>query len=155
MPRFAESLYTLCISLWVGGTLTIGYLVVPILFHQINDRALAGQVAGELFAVMSWSGIACGFYTLVFLGIRERFGILTSRVFWIVLAMLTLVLAGHFGVQPILAQLKQDALPHLVMESALRDRFAVWHGVSSTLFLIQSILGVLLVMWQRHEQPAP
>jgi hypothetical protein len=39
-------------------------------------------------------------------------------VFWIVLLMLALTATGHFGVQPILAQLKADALPRQVMESA-------------------------------------
>jgi len=71
-------------------------------------------------------------------------------VFWIVLIMLGLTLAGHFGIQPILAQLKADALPRQVMESALRDRFATWHGVSSILYLLQSLLGVALVVQQER-----
>jgi hypothetical protein len=31
------------------------------------------------------------------------------------------------------------------MESVFRDRFAAWHGVASVLYLIQSVLGILLV----------
>jgi hypothetical protein len=31
------------------------------------------------------------------------------------------------------------------MESVLRNRFATWHGVSSILYLVQSLLGLLLV----------
>ena len=57
---------------------------------------------------------------------------------------IALAAAGHFGVQPILAQLKADALPRQVMESALRDRFATWHGVSSALYLVQTLLGIAL-----------
>ncbi|HNN85277.1 MAG TPA: DUF4149 domain-containing protein, partial [Accumulibacter sp.] len=38
-----------------------------------------------------------------------------------------------------------DALPREVMESVLRNRFATWHGVSSILYLVQSVLGLLLV----------
>jgi hypothetical protein len=34
------------------------------------------------------------------------------------------------------------------MESALRDRFVAWHGVSSVVYLIQSLLGLLLVILQ-------
>jgi hypothetical protein len=52
--------------------------------------------------------------------------------------MLLLTVAGQFGVQPILAQLKADSLPREVMESALRDRFMVWHGVSSVVYLIRA-----------------
>jgi hypothetical protein len=29
----------------------------------------------------------------------------------------------------------------------LRDRFATWHGVSSILYLVQSVLGLWLVVW--------
>jgi hypothetical protein len=32
------------------------------------------------------------------------------------------------------------------MESVLRDRFAAWHGVSSVLYIIQSLLGAALVV---------
>ena len=59
--------------------------------------------------------------------------------------MLALTLAGEFGVQPILASLKDQALPASVMESVFRDRFAAWHGVASVLYLIQSVLGMVLV----------
>ena len=64
------------------------------------------------------------------------------------LLMLLLTVAGYFGVQPILAQLKADSFPREVMESALRDRFAAWHGVSSVVYLVQSLLGLILVAVQ-------
>ena len=64
--------------------------------------------------------------------------------------MLALTVAGHFGVQPILTQLQADALPRRVMESALRDRFTTWHGVSSALYLLQSLLGIALVILQER-----
>jgi hypothetical protein len=59
--------------------------------------------------------------------------------------MLLLTLVSLFGIQPLLAQIKADALPREVMESVLRNRFATWHGVSSILYLVQSLLGLLLV----------
>jgi hypothetical protein len=65
--------------------------------------------------------------------------------FWIIALMLVLVVAGQFYVQPILESLKTQALPQQVMESIFRDRFRVWHGVSSILYLIVSLLGALLV----------
>jgi hypothetical protein len=66
--------------------------------------------------------------------------------------MLGLTLAGEFGVQPILAGLRNQALPKEVMESVFRDRFAAWHGVVSVLYLIVSGLGVLLV-WLQGRGP--
>jgi len=60
--------------------------------------------------------------------------------------MLALVLVGAFGVQPVMEGLRAQALPKEVMESVLRDRFMTWHGVSSALYVIQSLLGLALVV---------
>jgi hypothetical protein len=57
-----------------------------------------------------------------------------------------LVAVGQFGLQPLMVQLKADAWPRDVMESVLRDRFVAWHGVSSILYLLQSVLGLWLVL---------
>jgi hypothetical protein len=49
-------------------------------------------------------------------------------------------------VQPVMAALKELALPKQVMESVFRDRFAAWHGVSSGLYVIQSLFDVALAI---------
>lgn len=148
MHRFAEHLYSVFISLWVGALWAIGYLAAPTLFRVLGDRALAGRVAGEMFTYVGWLGIVVAAYLLVFVALRKNGAAFRSSVFWLVFLMLLLTVAGQFGVQPILAQLKADSLPREVMESALRDRFMVWHGVSSVVYLIQSVLGILLVILQ-------
>jgi hypothetical protein len=61
--------------------------------------------------------------------------------------MVLMTVVSHFGIQPLMVQLKADALPREVMESVLRDRFATWHGISSILYLAQSLLGLWLVVW--------
>ena len=71
---------------------------------------------------------------------------LKQGFFWVTLAMLVLVLAGEFGVQTVMESLRAQALPKEVMESVLRDRFMTWHGVSSVLYVIQSLLGLVLVV---------
>jgi len=148
MSRLADALYHLAITLWVGALFAIGYLAAPTLFAQLADRTLAGSLAGEMFRWVAWLGLACAAYLLLFLMARRGFGVLKSSVFWLVLVMLGLTVAGYFGIAPILAQLKADALPRQVMESALRDRFATWHGISSGLYLIESLLGAVLVVIQ-------
>jgi len=148
MHRFAEHLYSIFITLWVGALWAIGYLAAPTLFRVLDDRALAGRVAGEMFAYLGWLGMAFAAYLLVFLALRKNGAAFKSSVFWLILLMLLLTVAGQFGIQPILAQLKVDSLPRDVMESALRDRFVAWHGVSSVVYLIQSLLGLLLVILQ-------
>jgi MFS family permease len=150
MRGFFSALYNVAVALWVGGLLAMGYLVAPLLFSKLADRSLAGSVAGTMFSAMAWVGLACGSYLLLFVLAGKGWRAIQSGVFWIVLLMLALTATGHFGVQPILAQLKADALPRQVMESALRDRFSTWHGVSSALYLVQSLLGVALAVMQER-----
>lgn len=150
MSRIAHSLYAICITLWVGGQWAIGYMVAPTLFAKLGDRALAGNMAGQLFALIAWVGIGCATYLILYLFSQRGAGVFKSSVFWLVLVMLLLTLAGHFGIQPILAQLKLEALPREVMDSILRDRFATWHGISSVLYLWQSLLGLMLVLRQNR-----
>jgi Domain of unknown function (DUF4149) len=150
MSRFAASLHWICVTAWVGGLWAIGYLVAPALFHHLPDRSLAGTLAGHLFAYFAYAGLACGLYLIVYRLAAAGLGALRQGFFWIVILMLALTLAGQFGVQPLLSALRQQALPRQVMESLFRDRFAMWHGVASIMFLVQSLLGLGLVLLQRR-----
>lgn len=146
LDRFA----LLVVTAWVGGLWAIGYLAAPALFHALADnRQLAGMLAGKLFQLVAYVGMFSAFYLL--LHRIARFGVpaLKQGFFWAVLAMLLLTLAGHFGIQPLLAQLKAQALPADVMQSVFRDRFATWHGVASIAYLVQSLLGLVLVLKAR------
>jgi hypothetical protein len=147
MGKFAASLQSFATTLWIGGMWAIGYMVAPILFATLpDDRMLAGALAGKMFGLIAWVGIACSAYLMVYhIASRGSAGLRRSY-FWIVLVMLLLILAGHFGVQPVLAHLKLQALPHDVMQSIVRDRFSAWHGISSILYVIQSVLGLVLVV---------
>ncbi len=147
MRRLSEALYFAAITLWVGGMWAIGYLAAPVLFASLGDRQLGGMVAGKLFALIGWIGLASAAYLFVFLIVRRGGQVFRSTIFWLVLLMALLVLASQFGIQPLMAQLKAAALPSEVMESVMRDRFATWHGISSILYLLQSLLGLWLVIW--------
>ena len=147
MRKFSEGLYFAAITLWVGGMWAIGYLAAPVLFSSVGDRQLAGMVAGKLFALIGWIGLGSAAYLLVFLIARAGGHVFGRAVFWLVLAMALTAAASQFGIQPLMAQLKADVLPREVMESVLRDRFAAWHGISSILYLLQSLLGLWLVVW--------
>jgi hypothetical protein len=70
--------------------------------------------------------------------------------FWVALLMLLLILVGEFGVQPVLESLKAQALPNEVMASVFRERFDTWHGVASGLYVVESALGIALVVLQHR-----
>jgi hypothetical protein len=152
MRKTADGLYLIVITLWVGGMWAVGYLVAPALFaHLPADRALAGALAGRMFDLIEWVGMGSATYLLLYLLVRRGLTAMRTAVFWLVVLMLLATLASHFGIQPLMAQFKtQAALSGAkdVLESVARDRFRTWHGVSSVLYLIQSLLGLLLVLLQ-------
>jgi drug/metabolite transporter (DMT)-like permease len=145
MRRLSDLLAAWAVTLWVGGLFAIGYLAAPVLFHQLEDRALAGVLAGRMFSLIAYVGMACGGYLLLYRLFRYGAGSLKQAFFWLVLVMLLLTLGQRYGIQPIMEGLKAQALPQDVMHSLFRDRFQTWHGISSAVYLVQSLLGLVLV----------
>ena len=145
MKLIADALQSIAVTLWVGGLWAIGLIVAPLLFHTLTDRAQAGMLAGQFFTAIACIGLGCGAYLLLFRLARFGGQAFSQLFFWSVLLMLALGAGGQFGVQPILASLKQQALPAEVMQSIFRDRFAAWHGVSSVFYLIECVLGLVIV----------
>jgi len=137
------------ITLWVGALWMTG-LTAYILFDTLQDKQLAGSLAGKLFAIVSYVGMASGFYLLIQRLMDYGTGALKQSFFWAVFVMLLLVLAGHFGIQPILAQLKADAMPNDVMHSVFASRFNTWHGIASVAYLVECLLGFVLVLNARQ-----
>ena len=137
------------ITLWVGALWTTG-LSAYVLFDSLQDKQLAGSLAGKLFTVVSYIGMASGFYLLIQRLLDYGTSALKQSFFWAVFVMLLLVLAGHFGIQPILVQLKADAMPADVMHSIFAERFGKWHGVASVAYLVECLLGFVLVLKARQ-----
>ena len=146
MNHWSDKLAIIVITAWVGALWAIGYLAAPALFHALSDRQLAGMLAGKLFTLVAYVGIVSAFYLLIQRLTRHGVAGLKQGVFWLVAGMLALTLAGHFGIQPIIAELKAQAMPADVMHSVFADRFATWHGVASIAYLIESLLGLVLVL---------
>jgi hypothetical protein len=147
--KFGEGIYWVVVAVWAGSLWTIGLVVAPTLFAVLDDRALAGRIAGVLFSHGAWISIGCAAYFLLFRLVRFGGGAFRQAVVWVALLMLALTLVGRFGVQPILAGLREQALAKEIVESVFRERFGTWHGVSSVLYLLQSLLAIALVTLQR------
>lgn len=148
MKKLADALYSICITLWVGGLIGVGYVAVPVLFARLADRSVAGYLAGSMFAVGSLIGLLCAVYLLAYLFRVHGRSALSNPITAVVAAMLLLGVVGQFVIQPIIAGLRAEALPLPVMQSTLAAEFSRWHGASSVLYLIQVVLGLALVVMQ-------
>jgi hypothetical protein len=136
--------------LWAGSLWTVGYLVAPTLFATLSDRVLAGTIAGAMFHAEAMLSLGCALALLVLLKFatpdwapRRRRTMLAQ-----VAAMVLCTVASHYGLQPMMAELRAAAGPAGVMESAARSRFGMLHGVSSVLYLVQSFLAGWLILKQ-------
>jgi len=142
MGRFLSAGENILLTLWVGGLWITGYLVVPALFASLDNRMLAGDLAGSVFSLMSWVGLACGGLLLAGVLLRERGQSFKAWRLWVLVAMLSIVAIGLFVLQPQMQALKAQGI---ASGSVQAIEFGRLHGVSSTLFLVNSILGLLLV----------
>lgn len=145
---FVPSARILLITVWAGSIWTIGYQVTPVLFATLSDRALAGTIAGSMFRVGAYVSLACAALLLALLWI-DRTWSARRPALRLVAAMLACVLIGYFGLQPAMAALREAAGPSGIMDGATRMQFGILHGVSSLIYLVQSLLAAVLVLKAR------
>ncbi len=128
------------LALWAGAMWTAGYIAAPLLFARLDDRALAGTLAGGLFSAVAVLGLACG--GLLLAAQLWRHGRHVWRRWRAVLlaAMVAVTLAGELGLKPRLAALREAGL-----ESPAARAFGRLHGLASVLFLFNSLGGLVLV----------
>jgi hypothetical protein len=161
--RIAMQLRPLLLTLWVGSLWTIGYLVAPTLFATLSDKVLAGTIAGSLFRIEAWLSLVCG---LALLGMdhlyghgaygrqdrQGRQGHYGKGYRLLIIGMLACTLIGYFGLQPFMSALKESAGANGVMASEVRTQFGILHGISSAIFLVQSLLGAALVLRAARQE---
>jgi hypothetical protein len=126
------------LTLWVGALWTIGYIVAPALFANLEDRSQAGTLAGVMFEIVAYLGMVCAVLLLFFNQARNR----GRRVNWravVLFVMLLLVVLGQFLLAPMMADMR-------VVETADSRAFVALHGVASIVYLINSVLGLALVV---------
>lgn len=126
------------LTLWVGSLWAIGYIAVPALFARLEDRTLAGTLAGTMFEIVAYIGMVCAVLLLLSNQVRTPGRRLNWRAV-VLLVMLLLVIAGQFVVAPMIAEIR-------VAGTSASSAFAWLHGVASFAYLITSLLGLALVV---------
>ena len=133
-----ERLRVLVAALWAGSLWTVGYLVAPTLFATLADKALAGSLAGAMLRSEAWLSAGVGVLLMALLGVSKDLDANTKRALRItVLAMLACVLVNYVGLWPLMAEAR---------EAGDRSRFGMLHGLSMVVYLIQSLMGIYLVV---------
>ena len=143
-----QRVFSVISGLWVGSFITVGFLVVPTLFSTLGDRQVAGMVAANLFKATAYIGVALSGFLMVMANHLVRLGFNHFRIIrWILLGLLVCTLGSAFIIIPWMNAIREQALfaGIAVQDSMDAVLFNRLHGISSTLFVCQSALGLLLV----------
>ncbi len=127
------------LTIWIGALWTIGFLVTPTLFATLEDRQLAGMLAGKMFTAVSYIGLFCG-SVLLLSELRRSGWFKTNKRFWLLIIMLLLVIAGEFLIQPQMAALKQAGL-------TVGAEFDRLHGIATALYMLNCLFGLILLVY--------
>ncbi|MDH5300454.1 MAG: DUF4149 domain-containing protein [Gammaproteobacteria bacterium] len=137
-----KRLEQLLLALWTGSMVGVGYIAAPVLFKTLDDRKLAGMLAGNMFGVIFIAGSVIGLVLLLLLIGRLGRSVFAQWRFWVLLVMWSLAMASLFVVQPMMAELKSQGL---LPGSEAAKQFGMMHGVSSVMYMLTSLGGVVLV----------
>ena len=130
---------------WVGGTLTIGIVDIPLLFKTL-DQINAATITGQILNINAYIGIVALLLALIELGVHLKLNLLQSRKFWYALVMETVLIVNYFAIFPIIVELRTkltDVTNRIIQHSS---EFSFWHSISSILFLLTCILGALYML---------
>lgn len=149
LKKLPASLERLSLTVWVGGMMAV-MMAVVVLFSQIPDRALAGQVASRLFNHIFVAGLICGTVLLLLMIIYLRSDFWKQWRLWMVAVMVSLFAVCYFGIKPQMDQLRQ-ARAQQPANMEIKARFDQSHRLSSKLFALTCLLGLTLVVAGRPK----
>jgi hypothetical protein len=133
-------------ALWAGSVWAVSYLAAPSAF-AVLDSTQAGNVVGVMLTRLAWLSMVCA--PLMAVLVARSSGLDGKRrrwLYWLIGGMLACSLAVYLGLQPMMAAIRDAAGPGGVRASPQWGTFAALHGVSQVLYLVQSVLGAMLVV---------
>lgn len=128
------------LSLWAGSLWTVGYLAAPTLFAVLDDRRLAGEIAGRLFYAETWLSLICAALILLPEFIGDHRGAIFRLDNILVIVCVALLAGAEWGVRPLM-----DA--SRLADGGTGPDFAMWHGVAAGMYL-WACLCSLLALWR-------
>jgi hypothetical protein len=150
-----QRLFLILAGLWVGSLCTVGYLVVPTIFANLQDRQVAGIIAAAIFQAEAYVSVAvCVTLLLLANALIKRKLDAYRSIRWLVFILLLISALTCVGLITYMNGLRAEALllGMPVMASPSAALFGRLHGISSGLFLLQSVLG-LWIVWRLSRNP--
>jgi hypothetical protein len=140
MPVVVPRLRLVAASMWTVSLWTVG-VAAATLSAVIDDRAQFGAIVSVLFRNVAYLAMLCGLATLVLTGRDAALEAGRRRTIRIIAVLMLVCVGVYFALQPMMAALRET-----VMSPEARKQFGMLHGVSMLAYLVQAILGVVLVL---------
>lgn len=136
-------------ALWAGSIWGVSYLAAPSAF-AVLDNTQAGSVVGTMLTREAWLAIVLAVLLWLLVARSSDLDAIRKRwLNWTVFGMLACSLVVYLGLQPVMAAIRESAEPAGVRASPQWGTFMALHGVSQLLYLIESVLGAVLVIKAR------
>lgn len=128
-----HNFFRVVLVLWTGSLWSVGLWVTPILFAVESDHRLAGVLAGQIFSIETYVGIAVAVFALLLPG-RAKF-------LWGYLAA-GLLAINEWAIRPVMVVARAHG-------SAVGLTFGAWHGVSAVIYVL-ACFAVLVLIWREN-----
>ena len=142
---FANRVLALLAAAWFGAYLLAGYGVAPLLFQSL-PKEQAGNLAGVLFSAVNYIGLFV--WAILYLaglsaqkrsyGQHSKLSSRTVALTWLLLAI------SQFALVPLIRALRSGQTHWL--SNLLGGELSFWHSMSSSLYVLISLLGLFLIM---------
>lgn len=130
------------LGIWVGGMTGFGLFMAPALFATVPSRQLAGNVAGQVIATLSWLGVAVPLLVIVLHMLARR------RWDWRLTVLVAVLVLNAVNATYVRGGIDraQAAMPLPIEEYAVTDPLRVeynrWHRLSSNVGSAALLLGI-------------
>jgi len=162
MPVLRYS-YIVALVIWVGGTVVTGAVVAPTVFGVLQawnpgeGRVLAGQVFGTVLQRLQLIAYGAGAVMIVALSLQRLIGprpvAFGIRVGFVTI-MLGLTLYSGLVITPRIETLQHAVagpMNQLPVDDPRRVEFDGLHSLSTTLFTLAGVGGLILLFWEARE----
>jgi hypothetical protein len=144
-----NSLRTIIITLWIGSLWTMALTVIPTLFGQL-DQKQALEITQRILNPITWIGFACVSFVLIDMLLCNGLKKLKDSLFWITTSILGCHLVQFFVVTPVIQNLRKNGIVEQTT-GVLSGGFDTWHAISTSIFILQCILGVVFIIIDQEE----
>lgn len=136
----------LAMTFWIGGSLMVALVIFPLLFRTL-DQVTASDLVGQILNILAYIGIVSLVIAMIEVIINHKLSLLKTKRFWYIISMGSILIINYFAIFPLVYHLREklSLVAHKII-AAQSNSFDFWHSLSSVLFILTCIIGLLYLI---------